>query len=154
MGEGRIIAFRILEGFKWGHLHTVGLDSVESPIASMPDVGSGRGKEAFGMRDALHGIEDWCGGCREVRRKIVDLLDVKHGVAFEEWNLAFGILSLLRGLGAGDLADEHHKLAMLSLADLRPEFRFRQNSRRLRGQIFFQCAAHDEAITVRAMRLP
>jgi hypothetical protein len=57
-----------------------------------------------------------------VRRQVVDLLDVKHGVAFEERNFAFGFISLLRGLGAGDLAREHDKLAILSLADLRPEF--------------------------------
>jgi len=31
---------------------------------------------------------------------------------------------------------------------------FRQNSRQLQGQLFFHCATHDEAITMRAMRLP
>jgi hypothetical protein len=32
--------------------------------------------------------------------------------------------------------------------------RFRQNSRRPQGQVTSHCAAHDEAITMRAMRLP
>jgi hypothetical protein len=31
--------------------------------------------------------------------------------------------------------------------------RFRQNSRRLQGQVISHCPAHDEAITMRAMRL-
>ena len=122
MGEGRVIAFRVPEGLEGRHLHAVGLDGIERPVSTMPDVGSGRGKEALGVRNALHGVERWGGGCREVRREVVDLLGVKHGVALEERNFALGLVSLLRGLGAGDLAREHDKLAMLSLADLRPAF--------------------------------
>jgi RNA polymerase sigma-70 factor, ECF subfamily len=34
-----------------------------------------------------------------------------------------------------------------------PIGRFRQILRRLQGQAFFRCAAHDEAITPRAIRL-
>jgi len=51
-----------------------------------------------GMGDALNRVEPWHGLGSEAFRQIVDLLDVEHGVGFQEGN---GLLALFAGLSIG-----------------------------------------------------
>jgi hypothetical protein len=47
----------------------------------MPDVGLGRGKERFRMRNTLHSIKHGLGHRVIVRGQAFDLLDVESGMA-------------------------------------------------------------------------
>jgi len=57
-----------------------------------------------------------------VRRQVVALLGVEHGIALEEGDFPLGLLALLVGLGAGDAIGVDDKLAGLALPDMAAEF--------------------------------
>src|SRR3546814_20688426 len=79
------------------------------------------GKEAFGLFNALLGIQPrrMRGGI--VRRKPLDLLDVEDGIAFEERNIPLDFLAVLVRLGLGEGAGIADKRTLLALAHMRPQ---------------------------------
>jgi hypothetical protein len=50
MGEDRVIRFSVAEGLERRHLHAVDAAGEIGPVASVPYVGLGVGKEALGVR--------------------------------------------------------------------------------------------------------
>jgi hypothetical protein len=57
-----------------------------------------------------------------MRRQILALLGIEHGVALHEGDFALGLLALVIGLGAGDAVGINDQLAGLALADMAAEF--------------------------------
>ncbi len=84
MRQRGVVAFGIAERLERGHLHEVGADIVIGHIAAVADIGFGGGKERLGAFDPLHRIEPWLGDCMEMRGQAFDLLDIEHGIGFEE----------------------------------------------------------------------
>ena len=123
MRQRSVIAFGIAERFERRHLHEVGFDIVIGHIAAVTDVGFCIGKERLGALNALHRIEPWFGNRMEMRRQAFDLLDIEHGIGFEERDGFLCILSrLLIRAAAGHGAGIHNRAAALALADMGVQF--------------------------------
>ena len=119
MRQRGVIAFGIAERLEGRHLHEIGADIVIGHIAAMADIGSCRGKERLGALDALHRIKPRLGQRMEMRGQAFDLLDIEHGIGFQERDRLFGFLAaLLIGAGAGERAGINDRAAVLAFADM------------------------------------
>jgi hypothetical protein len=70
MGQRGVIAFRVAEEFKGGHLHMVGGGGIERPVAAVADVGPSGREEGLQAGQALrrrkkrglgHRVIHWAG---------------------------------------------------------------------------------------------
>jgi len=106
--ESRVEAFGIAEAFDGRELDVVGFLRVVGPAPAIPDVGLRSGEEPIGVLDSFNVREPRLGLGVVVLRQAFDLLDVEHGVALHERNLALDlaafavVLSLDDGIGIDD----------------------------------------------------
>jgi hypothetical protein len=123
MRQRGVVAFGVAERLKRRHLHEIGADIVIGHIAAVPDVRFGRGKEFFRPLNALHRVKPWLDNRVEMRGQSFDLLDIEHGIGFQERDCFRRLLPrVCIGAGAGDLAGVHNRAAALAFADMGVEF--------------------------------
>jgi hypothetical protein len=84
MRERSVIAFGIAERFETGHLHEIGADIVIRNPAAMTDIGACGGKEFFRPCNPLHRVKPRFRRGMKLRGQSFDLLDIEHGVGFQE----------------------------------------------------------------------
>ena len=123
MGESGVIALRVTETFKRRHLNIIDFLRIISAITAMPDGGLRAGEELVGPIDAGQGIEPWCGLGVVMIRQAVNLLYVKHGVAFQVRDFVLNVLpGLFVALSPGDGVCVDNEGAFLALADVSIQF--------------------------------
>jgi hypothetical protein len=138
MRQRGVIAFGIAERLERRHLHEIGADIVIRHVAAMADIGFGGGKKPFGALNALHRIEPRFRHRMEMRGQALDLLDIEHGVGFQERDRLFGFLSgLLIGAAAGERAGINDHAAALAFADMGVQFQRLPEGHPDRGAIAF-----------------
>src|ERR1035441_9359886 len=99
MGKGGIIALAITECREfWLHPHVFGW-AVKCLIASMPNCGTGRGKELLGtVQSATLRVERRY-GCVKMSGQSVHLFGIENRVSFHEGDGGFHILAFIIGSG-------------------------------------------------------
>ena len=116
--EGGIVAFGIAERLKVWHLHIVGVDRVESPIATMPDICAGGLEKRLRLFDPLHRIKARFRLLIETFGQTLDLLNVEDGVALQKRDSAFDFIPVFVFLRPGDLVGIDHQGAPLPFANI------------------------------------
>ena len=98
----------------------------------------GGGKEAFRALNALHRVKPWLGNGMEMRGQSFDLLDIEHGIGFEERDRCFRFLAGL-GIraGAGDSAGINNRAAALAFAHMGVQFQRLPEGHPDRGAVAF-----------------
>jgi len=120
MGERGVIAFGIAERLKGRHLHEISTDIVIGHVAAMADISTGGSEKAFRPLNPLHRVKPWLGKRVKVRGQSFNLLDIEHGIGFQEWDRGLRLLAgFLIGAGARKGAGIDNTAAALAFADMR-----------------------------------
>ena len=121
--ERRVVAFRIAKALEGRHLDVIGREAEEGAVSAVTDFSFGGGEEGFRMFDARDRIEHRLGELGVMGGQAVDLLDIEDRVAL---HVGDGLVDLLAGgfigFGSGERVGVDDRLALLALADMRPEF--------------------------------
>src|ERR1017187_9861772 len=122
MGERGIVALTITECREFWHLYHVFGWAVKCLIASMPNCGTGRGKELLGtVQSATLRVERGY-VCVKMSGQSVHLLGIESRVSFHEGDGGFHVLAFGIGSGFGNRIGIDNQRAFLALAYLPAQF--------------------------------
>ena len=95
-------------------------------------------KKRLGALDPLNRVKPWLRDRMEMRGQSFDLLDIEHGIGFEERDGCFRFLSgLLIGAAARDGAGKNNRAAALAFADMGVQFQRLPERHPDRGAVAF-----------------